>query len=194
MTRNPGFIGARIAALAISLAAVAALAAVPAAAAQRHEDLERFALKLVNCTRTGGWVKSDGKCKDFGSGEHSAYRPPLEFHGGVADEVAWPWARKIAKSGYCGHTAAGSSVEERFRQAGYKNPDNGESVGCSYAWRPREMILRTHLMMQREKSFKGSHWRQMKDPGFRSAGIGVAKAGTKTRLVIDFYGQKERSE
>ena len=177
--------------LAIAFAVLAGSSGV--AGATRYERLERYALKLVNCTRTGGWVQADGSCKGFGSGKHSRPREPLRFHGGIADEIAWPWARRIAQARYCGHSLAGQDVDRRFRRAGYRHPENGENVGCSYAWGARKMVLRTHRMMQSERSYGGPHWQQMKDPDFRSVGIAVAKAGGQTRIVIDFYGGGRRS-
>ena len=30
--------------------------------------VEKYYLKLLNCTRTGGWVLADGSCKGYGSG------------------------------------------------------------------------------------------------------------------------------
>ena len=191
MTRRagPSRLGA---ALMLAMAFAAVVAPSSAAGATRHERLERYALRLVNCTRTGGWVQADGSCKGYGSGRHSNFRAPLRFHSGLADDVAWPWARRIARAGYCGHSLAGQDVDERFRRAGYRDPDNGENVGCSYAWGPRRMVLRTHRMMQSERSYGGPHWRQMKDPDFRTVGIGVARAGGQTRIVLDFYGAGRR--
>ena len=99
-------------ALLIMAVVVAALFASPGAAGmKRHEGVERYALKLINCTRTGGWVKTDGSCPAYGSGKHSKYREPLKFHPGIADAVAFPWAKKIARAGYCGHSLAGSDVD-----------------------------------------------------------------------------------
>jgi hypothetical protein len=174
----------------VSITVSSHVASPGVAAERRHEGVEKYALRLVNCTRTGGWVRVDGSCQGYGSGKHSKYREPLKFHQGVADEVAFPWARRIARAGYCGHSLAGSDVDERFREAGYTNENRGENVGCSYAWRPRKMVLRTHRMMQGERSWGGSHWRQMKDPVFASVGIGVVTAAGNTRIVIDFYGVK----
>ena len=173
----------------LALLLVALTMAPVEAAPRRYKKLERYALELINCTRTGGWVRSDGSCKGYGSGRHSTYRKPLKFHRGVADGVAWPWAIRIAQAGYCGHTLAGSSVDRRFRKAGFRNRSNGENVGCSYAWKARKMVIRTHRMMQSEKSYRGAHWRQMKDRDYKSAGIGVVKAGSNTRIVVDFYGR-----
>src|SRR5687768_3321477 len=103
--------------LLLAMAFTALLIPQGVAGAIRHEGLERYALKLVNCTRTGGWVQTDGSCKGYGSGKHSRYRSPLRFHGALADEVAWPWARRIARAGYCGHSLAGQHVDLRFRRA-----------------------------------------------------------------------------
>ena len=177
-------------ATALALVLVGLTAGPVSAGVKRYPSLEKFALRLVNCTRTGGWVKADGSCKGFGSGRFSKYREPLKFHPGIADAIAFPWARRIAKANYCGHTLAGSSVDGRFRKAGFKNRHNGENVGCSYAWSAKKMVIRTHRMMQSEKSWNGWHWRQMKDPDFRSAGIGVVKVNRKTRIVVDFYGRR----
>jgi hypothetical protein len=187
--RGPGLRAGLLAALSLAL-----LAAVPtpvSAAVTKYERLERYSLELVNCTRTGGWVRRDGTCRAYGSGRFSAYREPLAMHVGVGDEVALPWAIQIARKDYCGHTLAGSSLDRRFERAGYRNDTRGENVGCSYAWTARQMVLKTHLMMQAERSFRGWHWRQMKDPEFRSAGIAVVQVGRRTRIVVDFYGLRE---
>jgi hypothetical protein len=177
------------------MAAVMAIGSVaPASAAPtRHRKLERFALTLVNCTRTGGWVRDDGTCRGYGSGRYSAYRRPLPFHTGIADRVAYPWAVVIAREDYCGHTLHGSSVDDRFTEAGFDNPYNGESVGCSGYYRARRMIIRTHRMFQRERSSNGWHWRNIKDRDWRSVGIGVTSVGGETRVVYDFYGGRAPS-
>ena len=167
-----------------------ALATAPVSAGTtRYPKLEWFAIKLVNCTRTGGKVLSNGSCKGYGSGKYSKYRAPLKMHRGIANAIAFPWARKIAKANYCGHTLSGSSVDKRFSRAGYKNSNNGENVGCSYAWGAKKMVIRTHLMMQSEKPYNGWHWRQIKDRDFKSAGVGVVKVNGRTRVVVDFYGK-----
>jgi hypothetical protein len=177
-------------ALVVAMALSTLVASPSAAAPKRHEGVERYALRLINCTRTGGWVKVDGSCSKYGSGKFSKYRDPLRFHSGIANEVAFPWARRIARAGYCGHTLAGSDVDRRFRSAGFRNDHIGENVGCSYAWSARKMVLRTHRMMQSERSSGGPHWRQMKDGSFVSVGIGVVTAGGNTRIVVNFYGAK----
>ena len=178
-------------AASLSLLLVATLTVPVSASVTRFAKLERYSLRLMNCTRTGGWVRHDGTCRAYGSGKYSAYREPLELHRELGDDVALPWAVEIAREDYCGHTLAGSSLDRRFERAGYRNRHRGENVGCSYAWSARTMVLRTHLMMQSEKAYRGWHWRQMKDADFRSAGIAVVQIGTRTRIVVDFYGLRE---
>jgi hypothetical protein len=174
----------------VILASLALLATpAPAAAApQRHRGLEAFALELLNCTRTGGWVRADGSCRAYGTGRFSAYRAPIRLHRGISSDVAYPWAVKIARARYCGHSLAGSSIDRRYASAGYRHPLNGESVGCSGYYGARRTIIRAHRRFQAEKPWNGWHWRNMKDPDWRSVGIGVASVGDETRVVFDFYG------
>ena len=65
---------------------------------------------------------------------------------------------------------------------------NGESIGCSNGFSVRQMVIRTHRMMQSEKAYNGWHWRNMKDRDWRRVGIGIAARGRETRIVYDFYG------
>ena len=51
---------------------------------------EQFYLGLVNCTRTGGWVLSDGTCRGYGSGRYSAYVKPLRISSSISDRVSRP--------------------------------------------------------------------------------------------------------
>ena len=162
--------------------------AVPAAAKAPYQDLEHFALTLVNCTRTGGWVRSDGSCKGRGSGRYSKYRKPLTLHSGISSKVSRPYAVKLASADACMHSLRGSSIQARFRKGGYRGTPFGESLGCSSGWSTRQMVIHTHRMMQSEKSFNGWHWKNMKNPDFKRVGIGIARHGSETRIVYDFYG------
>jgi uncharacterized protein YkwD len=50
--------------------------------------------------------------------------------------------------------------------------------------------LRVVRMWQSERAYGGVHWRQIKDPGFKSVGVGVAKYGSrKAQVVVNFYGK-----
>jgi len=177
--------------LLLALVAGASLfgSALPAAAnSAPYEDLEHFALSLVNCTRTGGWVRANGTCRGRGSGRYSTRRKPLTLHSGISSAVARKYAVRLAAADACRHDLGGSSVVSRFRSGGYRGTPYGESLGCSSGWSTRQMVIRTHRMMQSEHSSNGWHWKNMKNPDFTRVGVGIARHGRESRIVYDFYG------
>lgn len=173
----------------LALMTLVAVSLPASASAHRSKSTERYALKLVNCLRTGGKVSPAGFCIGYGSGRFSAYRKPLELSHKISNKVAFPWASRIARTNICGHSLAGSSIDDRFRIVGLRHIANGENVACHSAASPRRMVAFWVRFWHREASYGGSHWRQIKDPRFRVAGIGVVRMGGRTRLVVDFYGR-----
>ena len=157
----------------------------------RFTVTERYAFKLLNCLRTGGRVTSSGHCQGAGTGKHSAKRAPLKRSHKISDQVSWPWAKRTAINNICGHSLAGSTVDGRFRAAGFKSRQNGESIGCGGSWKPRQMVITVMRWWQAEKAYGGAHWRQLKDKDFQVAGVAVAKLSNgRTRLVVNFYGPR----
>lgn len=172
------------------VAALAAALLVPAPASAgggRYPRLEELALRLMNCTRTGGWVLEDGRCKGRGSGRYSAYVKPIPLSAAISDRVARPYAQRLANADACTHSL-GSTIDRRFAAGGFGGVTNGESIGCSGGWTTRQMVIRTHRMMQAERSYNGWHWRNMKDRDWKRVGIGVARSGRESRVVYNFYG------
>jgi uncharacterized protein YkwD len=165
------------------------VSAAPAGASGRFDKLERLALSLMNCTRTGGWVLANGHCKGRGSGTYSKYVKPIPASSAIAAGVARPYALRLARADACMHTLSGASIDDRFHSAGFRGPTNGESIGCSNGYTVRQMVIHTHRLMQSEKPYNGWHWRNMKDPDWRRVGIGVAAVGSESRVVYDFYGK-----
>jgi hypothetical protein len=148
---------------------------------------ERFYLGLLNCTRTGGWVLSDGTCRGYGSGHYSAYVAPISYSYGISDRVSRPYAKLLAVKGLCSHTANGDPGY-RLRRAGYLLWTWGENIGCGDGYSSaKASVLASHLRFQAERSTNGGHWRNMKNPKFHAVGIGIWRYSTRTRLVIDFY-------
>jgi hypothetical protein len=194
---------------ATALALVATLGAAPAAASTRTLagtdagttvqltttvvdkpwfSVEQYYLGLVNCTRTGGWVLSDGTCKGYGSGHYSAYVAPIAYLYGISDKVSRPYAKLLAVKGLCTHTADGDPGY-RLRRAGYLHWTWGENIGCRDGYSTaKAAVLASHLKFQAEKSTNGGHWRNIKNAAFHFIGIGVWRYGSRTRLVTDFYG------
>ena len=150
--------------------------------------VERYYLGLVNCTRTGGWVLSDGTCRGYGSGHYSAYRAPLTYSTGISDKVSRPYAKLLALKGLCTHFANGDPGY-RLRRAGYMHYTWGENIGCRDGYSTaKAAVLASHRVFQAEKSTNGGHWRNIKNSHYTRIGIGIWRYGGRTRLVTDFYG------
>ena len=182
---------ALILALAGSLPALGGVAA--AESPTRAFKAERYALKLLNCTRTGGWVTAQGGCKGGGSGKYSARRPALERSKGISNKVARPWSQTLVVEDECEHELPGHpSVSQRFVSAGYEHWGRGENIGCAWGYTPRLAVLMTHRGMQAEKSYGGGHWKNMKNRLWKRVGISVHHMDGRVVVVYDFYAKAVR--
>ncbi len=150
-------------------------------------SVEVFYLSLVNCTRTGGWVLSNGTCRGYGSGHYSRYVKPLRLSAGISTHVSRPYAKLLATRGLCTHFAD-HDPGYRLRRAGYTHWTWGENIGCRDGYSTaKAAVLASHLAFQREKSTNGGHWKNIKNANYVYIGIGVWRYGSRTRLVTDFY-------
>jgi hypothetical protein len=149
---------------------------------------ERFYFGLLNCDRTGGWILSDGTCRGYGSGHYSAYVAPITYSYGLSDKVTRPYAKLLAVKGLCAHDADGDPGY-RLRRAGFTRWTWGENVGCRDGYSTaKAAVLASALNFQSEKSSNGGHWQNIKSRAYHWVGIGVWRYGSRTRLVVDFYG------
>lgn len=196
MTRHPARVQLTVASILTLL--LVAMTALPAEAAtpRRRTGAEDLTFKLVNCIRTGGHVTKAGKCKGRGTGKYSKYVKPLKRSKKISKEVSWRWARKSVtfngtRSCWIGHRRDGSTVASRFASASLsKSIPNGENMGCGMWGGAQDTALRLVRMWQAEKTYRGPHWKQIKDRDFKSAGVGAAKYGSrKVQLVMNFYGK-----
>ena len=147
---------------------------------------EAFYLKMYNCTRTGGWVRSDGTCSGYGSGRYSAYVRPLTRSGAISDLATRPYAKLLAVKNLCGHNYDGS-LTTRLARAGFSGSAWGENLACRSGMSVRGTIIWAHRVFQAEKSYNGPHWKNIKNRNFTQIGIGIWKYGDRVRLVTDFY-------
>lgn len=156
----------------------------------RDAEAELLGLRLLNCTRTGGWVRADGTCKGRGTGTFSPYVRPLRLHDGLSSEVAFHWASELVLADVCDHALPGKpALGTRLSTAGFDGTPYGENVGCSWGgMATRDMVIATHRAMQAEKATRGGHWRNIKERSYRQVGIGVATLDGMTTIVYDFYG------
>ena len=150
--------------------------------------VEQYYLGLANCTRTGGWVLSDGTCRGYGSGRYSAYVRPLRYSSSISDRDSRPYAKLLAVRALCTHYANGDPGY-RLRRIGLYHSTWGENIGCRDGYSTaKAAVLASHLAMQAERSTNGGHWRNLKNRNYIWVGIGVWRYYSRTRLVTDFYG------
>lgn len=151
------------------------------AASGSWRGVESYYLKLMNCTRTGGWVTSTGKCSSPG-GRNVA---PLALSSGISNKVARPYAKLLATRGLCSHFIGGNPGD-RLRRAGFKSYRWAENLGCR-SGNPYSAVLGSHRYFQSEKPYLGGHYVNMMNAAYDRAGIGVWVSGGRVRLVVDFY-------
>jgi hypothetical protein len=150
-------------------------------------SVEQYAFFLVNCTRTGGWVLSDGTCRGYGSGHYSTYVRPLTLSSGISTKVSRPYAKLLAVRSQCSHYAD-HDPGYRLRRAGYHPAYWGENIGCGSGWSSvKSAVLYFHRSMQHEKYSGGGHWKNLKNRYYSYVGIGVWKYSGRIRYVTDFY-------
>jgi uncharacterized protein YkwD len=143
--------------------------------------VEAYYLKLMNCTRTGGWVTSTGACSSPG-GRSVA---PLWQDSGITAKVSRPYAKKLAVAGVCSHYY-NSTPSSRLKAAGYSSYIWAENLGCR-SGDPYAAVLGSHLFFQSEKSYNGGHYVNLMNAKYDRCGIGVWVYGGRVRLVVDFY-------
>ena len=145
--------------------------------ASRWHDVETYYLKLVNCTRTGGWVRHDGSCAwvrqrlllEVREAAHAQVRP-LERRP--------KWAKHLVAANDCAHgnpapASPGPAIAaplgrerrlQQLRQRQARGPGQPPS-------------------MQAEKGSGGGHWKNIKNPAFKRVGIGVWRDHGRTRVA-----------
>ena len=143
--------------------------------------VETYYLKLMNCTRTGGWVTSTGGCSSPG-GRSVA---PLKLSAGISSHVSRPYAKKLAVNNLCSHFIGGNPGD-RLRAAGYTSYRWAENLGCR-SGNPYSAVLGSHLYFQSEKPYNGGHYVNLMNAAYDRVGIGVWVSGGRVRLVVDFY-------
>jgi uncharacterized protein YkwD len=143
-------------------------------------SVEVYYLRLMNCTRTGGWVTSSGSCSSPG-GRNVA---PLILDSGISSKVSRPYAKKLAVNNLCTHFSGGNPGD-RLSAAGYHSYRWAENIGCRSS-SPYSAVLGSHLFFQAEKP-DGGHYVNLMNSAYNRCGIGVWVASGRVRLVIDFY-------
>jgi len=143
--------------------------------------VENYYLRLMNCTRTGGWVTSSGACSSPGGRNVAA----LKKDSGISAKVARPYAKLLATRGACTHFIGGNPGN-RLARAGYSSYRWAENIGCR-SGNANSAVLGSHLFFQSEKSYSGGHYVNLMNAAYDRVGIGVWVSSGRVRLVVDFY-------
>lgn len=143
--------------------------------------VESYYLRLMNCTRTGGWVTSGGACSSPG-GRHVA---PLVVDSRISSRVTRPYARLLATRGACSHFIGGNPGN-RLARAGFSSYRWAENIGCR-SGNPGSAVLGSHLFFQSERPYSGGHYVNLMNAAYDRVGIGVWVSNGQVRLVVDFY-------
>jgi uncharacterized protein YkwD len=143
--------------------------------------VESYYLRLMNCTRTGGWVTSGGVCSSPG-GRNVA---PLVIDSRISSRVTRPYAKLLATQGECSHFIGGNPGN-RLARAGYSSYRWAENIGCR-SGDPSSAVLGSHLFFQSERPYSGGHYVNLMNADYDRVGIGVWVSGGQVRLVVDFY-------
>jgi uncharacterized protein YkwD len=143
--------------------------------------VENYYLKLMNCTRTGGWVTSSGACSSPGGRNVAA----LKKDSGISAKVARPYAKLLATRGACTHFIGGTPGN-RLARAGYTSYRWAENIGCR-SGNATSAVLGSHLFFQSEKSYSGGHYVNLMNAAYDRVGLGVWVSSGRVRLVVDFY-------
>ena len=143
--------------------------------------VETYYLRLMNCTRTGGWVTSSGSCSSPGGRAVAA----LRIDAAISTRVSRPYAKLLATRNICNHFIGGTPGD-RLRRAGYTSYIWAENLGCR-SGNPSSAVLGSHLFFQSEKSYSGGHYVNLMNAKYDRVGIGVWVSSGRVRLVVDFY-------
>lgn len=145
--------------------------------------VERYYLRLMNCTRTGGWVTSGGNCSSPGGRDVA----PLKLSSAISSRVARPYAKLLATRGACSHFIGGNPGD-RLRRAGFSSYRWAENLGCR-SGNPYSAVLASHRFFQSEKAWSpdGGHYVNLMNSKYDRVGIGVWVSSGRVRLVVDFY-------
>jgi uncharacterized protein YkwD len=143
--------------------------------------VESYYLRLMNCTRTGGWVTPEGACSSPGGRQVA----PLTIDSRISARVTRPYAKLLATHGACSHFIGGNPGN-RLARAGFVSYRWAENIGCR-SGSPSSAVLGSHLFFQSERPYSGGHYVNLMNAAYDRVGIGVWVANGQVRLVVDFY-------
>jgi hypothetical protein len=151
---------------------------------------EVYYWRLVNCTRTGGWVTSSGDCSSI---THHVMpdQAALRLDSGLS-AVARRYSELLAERGVLTHYLDRTTPHQRLAAAGYPGGTWGENLGSPPTAGAAGMI-KVEVFFQNEykcqhRSCEFGHYLNIMFPYFHRVGIGVWVARGHVRVTSEFYG------
>ena len=143
---------------------------------------ELYYLKLMNCTRTGGWVTSGGSCSTATHHTMPA-QDALPLNAGISNRVSRPYAKYMADRRALNHFLVGTP-KSRMAAGGYSG-GGGENIASPGSSGSAGMIA-VEIFYQKESPCRCEHYGNIMNPYYKTAGIGVWVSRGAVRVVIDF--------
>ena len=103
---------------------------------------------------------------------------------GISTRVSRPFAKFMADRGILNHFANGTPGQ-RLARAGYTSYQWAENIGSPSS--VMAGMVAVEIFYQNEAPCRCEHYKNLMDPAFDRAGIGVWVSGGRVRVVIDFY-------
>jgi hypothetical protein len=146
---------------------------------------EVYYLRLMNCTRTGGWVTPSGACSSVTHHTLPA-QGPVSLNANISNRVSRPYAKYMADNRVLNHFLRGTTPHSRLCAAGYCGGSWGENIASPGSYGRGGMVA-VEIFYQNEYWCRCEHYFNIMDPYFSEVGIGVWFSRS-VRVVIDFYG------
>jgi hypothetical protein len=145
---------------------------------------ELYYLRLMNCTRNGGWVTSGGTCSSVTHHTLPA-QGSLRLSASISNNVSRPYAKYMADNRLLSHTLRGTTAHSRLCKAGYCGGGWGENIASPGSSGSGGMIS-IEIFYQNEYWCRCEHYANIMNGHFSQAGIGVWVSNS-VRVAIDFY-------
>ena len=148
-------------------------------------------LRLMNCTRTGGWVTRSGNCSSVAHHTMQA-QDALVFSAAISNSVSRPYSEAQANRGVLTHYLNGTTPHGRLAAAGFGSASWGENLASPPSAGLSGMIDAEIFFQSEYRCGSGqcefAHYYNIMDPYFHHVGIGVWVSHGRVRLTVDFYG------
>ncbi len=147
---------------------------------------EIYYFNLMNCTRTGKWVTSNGSCSTATHHTLPA-QSPLTYSARISNLVSRPYAKFMADHRIFIHEGYHDAHWRLCNWGGYC----GSSFGENIAWPTssgRSGMIAVEIYYQNEYWCRCEHYYNIMASWLHQAGVGVWVTGSNVRVSIDFYG------